>query len=127
MNAQTKPTLSFASGNGPPDDHLSKTAAKVAALLSGKLHPELIATARSLIVAARESADDDRSARLIREIDLIVMQADGKWQVMEKWTDRVLTVCDSNSAAWQWIDRNSGAGQTDYDRHYRIRNSERFS
>ncbi|WP_353428920.1 hypothetical protein [Paracoccus denitrificans] len=63
----------------------------------------------------------------MRECDVKVIQADGKWLVVNKFTDAVLATCDSNSAAWRWIDRNSGAGQADYDRHYRIRNSERFS
>ena len=71
----------------------------------------------------------DKAMRLapLSENMLAVVAANGKWLVMDKRTDKVLSVCDSNSAAWRWIDRNSGAGQADYDQHYRIRNSERFS
>lgn len=39
----------------------------------------------------------------------------------------VLAICATNAEAWAWIDRHAGSGREDTDRHYRIRNSERFS
>lgn len=59
---------------------------------------------------------------------LNVVQGRGKdWWVIERNSGMVYAICDSNAAAWRWIDRNTGAGQADTGRHYRIRNSERFS
>lgn len=39
----------------------------------------------------------------------------------------VLAVCATNAAAWRWIDKHTGSGRADTDRHYRIRNSGNFS
>lgn len=68
-----------------------------------------------------------RHRGLFSEADLRVTQRDGKWLVTHKDDGMVLAACASNSAAWRWIDQNSGAGQADEDRHYRIRNSAPFS
>lgn len=71
--------------------------------------------------------DEAPSPMPLAEVALIVVSSEGNWLVVDKHTDQVLSVCASNAAAWRWIDRNSGAGQADEDRHCRIRNSERFS
>lgn len=56
----------------------------------------------------------------------VVARPDGKHEVRTVSGD-VLAVCDSNSQAWRWIDRHSGAGQADDERQLRIRQSDRFS
>lgn len=50
---------------------------------------------------------------------------DGKHEVRNAGGD-VLAVCETNAAAWRWIDKHTLAGQEDTDRHYRIRASARF-
>lgn len=40
---------------------------------------------------------------------------------------QVLAVCTSSAGAWKWIDRHQTEREADTDRHYRIRQSGRFS
>lgn len=56
----------------------------------------------------------------------VIARPDGKHEV-QTLAGKVLTVCDSNAQAWRWIDHHTPEGQADTDRHYRIRESDRFS
>lgn len=51
---------------------------------------------------------------------------EGKHEVRNA-AGKVLAACESNAAAWRWIDKHTTDGQADTDRRHRIRNSERFS
>lgn len=75
---------------------------------------------------AEGQGDDERRALMHEAYLRVLARPDGQHEVQTTYGE-VLAVCQSNSAAWRWIDRNTGSGQADYDRHYRIRNSERFS
>jgi hypothetical protein len=63
----------------------------------------------------------------MREAGLrIHLRADGRREVQTLAGD-VLAVCASDAEAWRWIDRHSVEGQSDDNRHIRIRQSSRFS
>ena len=63
----------------------------------------------------------------MREAGLRVhAREDGRREVRTLAGD-VLAVCATDAEAWRWIDRHSTEGQDDSARHYRIRQSSRFS
>lgn len=56
----------------------------------------------------------------------VVARPDGQHEV-QTLAGEVLTVCATNAEAWRWIDLHSAEGQTDTDRHHRIRQAGPFA
>lgn len=51
----------------------------------------------------------------------------GCYHVVNEHGDILASGFATNAEAWAWIDRRSQEGRDDQDRHYRIRQSDRFS
>lgn len=83
--------------------------------------------ARLCIDRALAECQAAQAMPLLREDALrVAARPDGRHEV-QTVAGEVLAVCATNAEAWGWIDRHTSSGREDTDRHYRIRNSERFS
>lgn len=83
--------------------------------------------ARLCIDRALAECQAAQALPLLREDALrVAARPDGRHEV-QTVAGEALAVCATNAEAWGWIDRYTSSGRGDTDRHYRIRNSERFS
>ena len=83
--------------------------------------------ARLCIDRALAECQAAQAMPLLREDALrVAAYPDGRHEV-QTVAGEALAVCATNAEAWGWIDRHTSSGREDTDRHYRIRNSERFS
>lgn len=83
--------------------------------------------ARLCIDQALAECQPAQAMPLLREDALrVAAYPDGRHEV-QTVAGEALAVCATNAEAWAWIDRHTSSEREDADRHYRIRNSERFS